>query len=111
VLDVQVGGLDYMLERFWTGATLNAVDLVSSRNLVISWSFNDLVVSTYMSELKFGFLKQSAADETPVFPVLGFRFQKGKLVLLTTAIASERRQGSERGDRRQVVRLTKVEEP
>jgi hypothetical protein len=46
-----------------------------------------------------------------VFPVLGFRFQKGKLVLLTATIASKRRQGSERGDRRQVVRLTKVEEP
>jgi hypothetical protein len=74
MLDVQVGGLDYMLERFWTDTTLNAVDLVSSGNLVMSWSSNELTISTYMSELKLGFLKQSAADEAPVFPVLGFRF-------------------------------------
>jgi hypothetical protein len=64
-----------------------------------------------MYEFKFGFLQQSAADKAPVFPVLGFRFQKGKLILLTAAITSECRQGSERGDRRQVVRLSEVEEP
>jgi hypothetical protein len=56
MLDVQVGGLDYMLERFWTDTTLNAVNLVSSGNLVMSWSSNELTISTYMSELKLGFL-------------------------------------------------------
>jgi hypothetical protein len=56
VLDVEVGGLDYMLERFWTDATLTAVDLVSSRNMAMSCSSNELAISTYMSELKFGFL-------------------------------------------------------
>ena len=64
-----------------------------------------------MSELEFRLLQQGTADETPVLPVLGLCFEESEFILLAATFASEGREGLERRDRREVVRLAKVQQP
>jgi hypothetical protein len=64
-----------------------------------------------MSKLELRLLQQSTADKTPVLPVLGLCFEESELILLIATIASESRERSERRYRREIVRLTKIQQP
>ena len=64
-----------------------------------------------MSELELCLLQQGTADEAPVLPVLGFRFEESEFIMLATTVAGESRKGPERRYRRKIVRLAKIQQP